>query len=105
MREDAQPAELWEFSDGGPGMIGVIPSVTSPFCANCNRLRITADGHLRTCLFSVTETDLKALLRQGASDRDLEAVIRPAVWAKEAGHRINEEDFVRPQRSMSMIGG
>jgi cyclic pyranopterin phosphate synthase len=100
-----QPATLWRFADGAPGSVGVIPSVTAPFCGNCNRLRLTADGQLRTCLFSLGETDLKALVRGGSSDEDLEAAIRQAVWGKEPGHRINEDDFVRPERSMSMIGG
>jgi GTP 3',8-cyclase len=83
----------------------VIASVTEPFCETCNRLRLTAEGEFRTCLFALGETDLREPLRSGASDADLEAAIRAAVWAKWSGHRINHPDFVQPERSMSMIGG
>jgi len=100
-----EPATLWRFADGAPGSVGVIPSVSSPFCDSCNRLRVTADGQMRTCLFSIVETDLRAIVRGGGTDDDLAEAIKAAVWKKEAGHRINEEDFVRPERSMSMIGG
>jgi cyclic pyranopterin phosphate synthase len=100
-----EPATVWRFSDGAPGSVGVIPSVSAPFCESCNRVRITADGQLRNCLFSIVETDLREIVRSGGSDEDLAEAIRAAVWAKEAGHRINEKDFVRPERSMSMIGG
>jgi len=100
-----EPASTWRFADGSPGTVGVIPSVSQPFCDTCNRIRITADGQLRTCLFSLTETDLKSLLRSGASDGELTQAMAGAVWTKQAGHRINEADFVRPARSMSMIGG
>lgn len=100
-----EPATVWRFSDGAPGSVGVIPSVSEPFCSSCNRIRITADGQFRTCLFSIDETDLRAILRSGGSDEDLAAAVRGAVLKKEAGHRINEADFVRPERSMSMIGG
>lgn len=106
-REDrgVEPAAVWRFADGAPGSVGVIPSVTEPFCDSCNRIRLTADGQFRTCLFSLVETDLRAIVRNGGSDDEVaEAVIR-AVGAKEDGHRINEPDFVRPERSMSMIGG
>jgi len=99
------PATRFEFADGAPGELGFINSVSQPFCSRCNRVRITADGQLRTCLFSVTETDLRSPLRTGADDAELERVIREAVWHKEPGHRINEPDFVRPARSMSQIGG
>jgi cyclic pyranopterin phosphate synthase len=99
------PATRFQFADGAPGELGFINSVSAPFCARCNRVRITADGQLRTCLFSITETDLRGPLRAGASDAELERIIRDAVWRKEPGHRINEPDFVRPQRSMSQIGG
>jgi cyclic pyranopterin phosphate synthase len=99
------PASRFGFGDGAPGELGFINSVSAPFCERCNRVRITADGQLRTCLFSVTETDLRAPLRSGASDAELERAIRDAVWHKEPGHRINEPDFVRPARSMSQIGG
>jgi GTP 3',8-cyclase len=99
------PAVRFQFADGAPGELGFINSVSAPFCTRCNRVRITADGQLRTCLFSVTETDLRGPLRGGADDAELERVIRDAVWRKEPGHRINEPDFVRPARSMSQIGG
>jgi cyclic pyranopterin phosphate synthase len=100
-----EPAAVWRFTDGVPGRVGFIASVTEPFCDNCNRIRITADGQLRNCLFSLHETDLRALVRNGAPDEEIEGAIRENVGAKWAGHRINEEDFVRPDRSMSMIGG
>jgi cyclic pyranopterin phosphate synthase len=99
------PARRYVFRDGSPGSIGVIPSVTEPFCGDCNRIRITADGQFRTCLFAQEETDLRALLRQGASDRDIAEVIREAVARKWAGHSIGQAGFRRPERSMSMIGG
>lgn len=107
VREDRgiEPAAVWRFADGAPGRVGVIPSVTEPFCSSCNRIRLTADGQFRTCLFSLVETDLRAVLRNGGSDEQAAGAIRGAVGAKEAGHRINEPDFVRPERSMSMIGG
>ena len=100
-----EPATMYRFADGAPGAIGVIPSVTDPFCGSCNRIRITADGAFRTCLFALEETDLRGMLRAGATDDDLVVAIRRAVAGKWAGHRINESDFVRPARSMSAIGG
>ena len=100
-----EPATTYRFADGAPGTIGVIPSVTAPFCATCDRLRLTSDGQLRACLFSLEETDLKSLLRSGASDRTIESAARACIAAKWAGHRIGEDDFVKPARSMSMIGG
>ncbi len=100
-----EPAKTYRFADGAPGRVGVIPSVTEPFCADCNRIRLTADGHLRTCLFSVEETDLRSMLRNGADDDEVAAAIRAAVVRKWAGHAIGSPDFLRPQRSMSMIGG
>jgi cyclic pyranopterin phosphate synthase len=101
----AEPATRFRFADGSPGALGVIASVTEPFCDTCNRLRITADGQLRACLFAMQEADLRTPLRAGASDAEIEAVIRAAVWAKWEGHKINHPDFERPSRSMSMIGG
>jgi cyclic pyranopterin phosphate synthase len=100
-----EPATTYGFADAAPGSIGVIASVTEPFCDTCNRLRITAEGELRACLFSMEETDLRESLRSGASDQELEALIRRTVWAKWEGHKINHPDFERPNRSMSMIGG
>jgi cyclic pyranopterin phosphate synthase len=85
--------------------VGIIAPVSEPFCGHCNRLRLTADGKLRTCLFSLDENDIKRLLRGGGSDPDLAALLRDRVQHKEAGHRIGRADFVQPQRSMSCIGG
>ena len=101
----AEPATSYRFADGAPGRIGVIASVTEPFCDTCNRLRITAEGQVRACLFALEETDLRAPMRAGATDTELAALIRANVWRKWSGHRINHPDFVQPQRSMSMIGG
>ena len=100
----AAPADRWRYLDGG-GSIGVIPSVTKPFCGDCDRVRLTADGQFRTCLFSTGESDLRAALRRGESDDQLAARIESAVAGKWAGHHINQVDFVRPARSMSQIGG
>ena len=83
----------------------MIASVTEPFCDTCNRLRLTAEGQVRACLFSLEETDLRGPMRDGATDEELAALIRAAVWRKWSGHRINHADFVQPARSMSMIGG
>jgi len=102
---DHEPATSFAFADGSPGGIGVIASVTEPFCDSCNRLRVTAEGQVRACLFALEETDLRGPLRSGASDREIEQLIRAAVWRKWSGHRINHADFVQPERSMSMIGG
>jgi cyclic pyranopterin phosphate synthase len=99
------PSRDYVFSDGAPGKIGFINSVSAPFCDQCNRIRITADGKLRTCLFSVDETDLSVLLRGKASDDEIAATIRRAVWDKEPGHKIDQPDFVPASRSMSQIGG
>ena len=100
-----EPATTYRFSDGAPGGIGVIASVTEPFCDTCNRLRLTAEGQFRSCLFSLDEVDLRGPLRSGASDEELASLIRGGVERKWAGHRINHPDFVRPAKSMSMIGG
>jgi GTP 3',8-cyclase len=98
------PAERFVYRDGG-GEIGVIPSVTRPFCGSCDRIRLTADGQLRACLFAVDEVDLRAVLRSGGSDDDLVAEVRRCVAGKWAGHMIGQVTFVRPRRSMSQIGG
>ena len=103
--DEPDPASTYVFADGSPGSIGVISSVTEPFCDTCNRLRLTSDGQFRACLFSLDEVDLRGPLRTGATDDDLRALIRAGVWRKWEGHRINHPDFVRPARSMSMIGG
>lgn len=100
-----EPARVYAFADGSQGTVGAISSVTEPFCSSCNRIRITADGGFRTCLFATEETDLRALLRDGASDDEILSAISKAVAGKWAGHHINAKDFERPARSMSMIGG
>ncbi len=103
-REPSATARVYHFADG-QGHIGFINPVSEPFCADCNRVRLTADGRLRTCLFSLNETDLRAPLRTGASDADLEQIIRDAVWRKELKHHVGEPGFIQPARSMSAIGG
>jgi cyclic pyranopterin phosphate synthase len=103
-RERHGTSRRWRFADGR-GEIGFISPVTEPFCGDCNRIRLTAEGELRTCLFSMTETDLRGPLRSGATDADLEAIIRDAVWRKELKHHVNDPGFVQPERTMSRIGG
>jgi cyclic pyranopterin phosphate synthase len=103
-REPHSTARVFRFADGG-GEIGFVNPVSEPFCADCNRLRLTADGKLRTCLFSIRETDLREPLRSGATDDDLAAIVRDAAWRKELKHRVNEPGFVAPPRTMSAIGG
>ncbi|HET9724254.1 MAG TPA: GTP 3',8-cyclase MoaA [Actinomycetota bacterium] len=102
---DHEPSTSYRFADGASGGIGVIASVTQPFCDTCNRLRLTAEGELRACLFALEEADLRGPLRAGATDRELEQLIRENVRLKWSGHRINHPDFVQPDRSMSAIGG
>jgi len=102
--DDHAPAERFRFVDGG-GEIGVISSVTQPFCGTCNRLRLTADGAVRNCLFSDDESDVRRALRSGEPDETIERQLRRAVWGKRPGHGIDEPGFLRPVRSMSMIGG
>jgi cyclic pyranopterin phosphate synthase len=103
-RERHGTARRYRFADG-TGEIGFISPVSEPFCGDCNRIRLTAEGELRTCLFSMTETDLREPLRAGATDAELEAIIRDAVWAKELKHHVNDPGFVQPARTMSRIGG
>ena len=103
-REPSATARIYRFADGA-GEIGFINPVSEPFCADCNRIRLTADGKLRTCLFSLHETDLRGPLRSGAADDDLEEIIRSAVWRKELKHHVNEPGFRPPARTMSAIGG
>jgi cyclic pyranopterin phosphate synthase len=105
VQRSAEPASTFTFEDGAPGSIGFISSVSEPFCDSCNRIRLTADGQLRVCLFALDETDLRGPLRHGVPDEDLETLVGQAVWAKWAGHRINHPDFVQPVRTMSSIGG
>jgi cyclic pyranopterin phosphate synthase len=103
-REHSGTARRWRFADG-IGELGFISPVSEPFCGDCNRIRITAEGELRTCLFSMTETDLRAPLRDGSSDAEIERIVRDAVWRKELKHRVNDPGFVQPVRTMSQIGG
>jgi len=103
-REPHATARVYRFADGR-GSIGFINPVSEPFCGDCNRIRLTADGRLRTCLFSLNETDLRAPLRAGADDAELEQIVRDAVWRKELKHHVNEPGFVQPLRTMSAIGG
>ncbi|MGB8382165.1 MAG: GTP 3',8-cyclase MoaA [Dermatophilaceae bacterium] len=98
------PAERF-LVDGGPATVGVVASVTAPFCGACDRTRLTADGQVRNCLFSQRETDLRGPLRDGASDAELAALIREETWRKAAGHGIGRPDFHQPARPMSSIGG
>jgi GTP 3',8-cyclase len=103
--ERSETARKYRFADGAPGEIGLIAPVTQPFCGYCSRIRLTADGKLRTCLFSKEDHDLRELLREGASDEEVVTYIRSVVNEKEQGHRINEPDFVPPSRTMVFIGG
>ncbi|MFJ7963917.1 GTP 3',8-cyclase MoaA [Streptomyces sp. NPDC096324] len=98
------PAERW-IVDGGPHRVGVIASVTRPFCAACDRTRLTADGQVRTCLFATEETDLRGALRSGAPDEEIARVWRVAMWGKKAGAGLDDPSFVQPDRPMSAIGG
>ena len=100
----SETAKRWRFSDGR-GEIGIIAPVSEPFCGHCNRIRLTADGKIRTCLFSVTEHDLRSRLRDGTSDEALGEWLKEVVWQKEARHHIGEPEFIAPPRSMSCIGG
>lgn len=103
-REPSATARVYRFADG-QGQIGFINPVSEPFCGDCNRIRVTADGNLRTCLFSLHETSLRDPLRSGASDDELAQLIRDAVWRKELKHHVNDPGFVQPARTMSAIGG
>ena len=100
----SETARRWTFADGR-GEIGIIAPVSEPFCGHCNRLRLTADGKIRTCLFSVVEHDLRTRLRNGATDAELRDYLQEVVWQKEDRHHIGEPDFVQPERTMSCIGG
>jgi len=104
-RDDpSQPAVDYQFVDGG-GQVGFINPITQPFCGDCNRLRLTAEGQVRNCLFSTTEWDARAVLRRGGDDDQLAQLIRQCVAAKKPGHGIDSDQFVRPQRAMFQIGG
>lgn len=103
--ESSETARRYRFADGASGEIGLIAPVTQPFCGHCSRIRLTADGKLRTCLFSKEDHDLRGLLREGATDDEVIAYIKSIVHEKEEGHRINAPDFVPPSRTMVFIGG
>jgi GTP 3',8-cyclase len=103
-REPSATARVYRFADG-QGEVGFINPVSEPFCGDCNRIRLTADGRLRTCLFSLNETDLRGPLRAQATDAELEQIIRDAVWRKELKHHVGEPGFIQPARTMSAIGG
>jgi cyclic pyranopterin phosphate synthase len=103
--EASETARKYRFADGAPGEIGLIAPVTQPFCGYCSRIRLTADGKLRTCLFSKDDHDLRSFLREGATDEDIAMYIRSIVMEKEVGHRINASDFHAPSRTMVFIGG
>ena len=103
-RDPRAPASEYRYTDGG-GRLGFIASVTKPFCLNCNRLRLTADGHLRYCLFAIDETDVKGLLRNGCTDEQIAAAFHANVAAKWIGHEINSSKFIPPPRPMYAIGG
>jgi GTP 3',8-cyclase len=103
-RERHGTARRYRFADG-VGAMGFISPVSEPFCGDCNRIRLTAEGELRTCLFSLHETDLRGPLRAGATDAELEAIVRDAVWRRELKHHVNDPGFVQPARTMSRIGG
>ena len=98
-------SQRYRFADATSGRIGIIAPVTRPFCGACNRLRVTAEGAVRPCLFSNTEWDLRPVLRSGASKADVAAFLRDAVYTKQAGHGIGNENFQQPARGMSAIGG
>jgi cyclic pyranopterin phosphate synthase len=100
----SQPARDFRFADGG-GVVGFINPVTQPFCSDCNRLRLTAEGQVRNCLFSTVEWDARAVLRQGGGERELVQLLRDCVSAKKAGHGINSDEFYKPERAMFQIGG
>lgn len=102
--DPSAPATLYRYLDGG-GTVGVIASVTRPFCGHCDRIRLTADGQIRTCLFALKEYDFRRAMRAGADDAEIERLLRAAVWRKEPGHLINSPLFRQPDRGMSAIGG
>ena len=104
IEDPSQPATDYAFADGR-GQIGFINPVTQPFCHNCNRLRLTAEGRVRNCLFSTVEWDAREILRGGGSDDDLAALVAASIGAKRAGHGIDSEEFVKPARAMYQIGG
>ncbi|QQS39800.1 MAG: GTP 3',8-cyclase MoaA [Acidobacteriota bacterium] len=108
LKKDSRGTETawrYRFADGAPGEIGIIAPVTEMFCGQCSRIRLTADGQIRTCLFSTVEHDLREVIRGADSDEEIEEFIRAVTLTKEASHHINDTDFVQPERTMSFIGG
>ena len=103
--ENSSTSDTYVFADGRPGRIGLIAPVTRPFCGQCSRLRITADGQIRPCLFSLSEFDVRAVLRSGRDDEAVERFLIDATWQKQAGHGITSPEFTQPARPMSAIGG
>ena len=103
--ERSSTSETYVFADGRPGTIGLIAPVTRPFCGQCSRLRITADGQVRPCLFSTDEFDLRAVLRRGGRNAEIEQFLIDSTWSKQAGHGITSPGFVQPDRPLSAIGG
>jgi len=101
----SETAQRYRFADGGPGEIGLVAPVSEPFCGKCSRIRLTADGKIRTCLFSRVDHDVRGLLRAGAPDADIAAEVERILWMKEDGHHINDPDFVPANRTMVFIGG
>jgi len=101
----SETAWKYVFADGAPGEIGIIAPVTEMFCGACSRIRLTADGQIRTCLFSTTEHDLRGIVRSGASRNEIAQFIENVALKKEPRHHINDADFVQPSRTMSFIGG
>lgn len=104
LERGSAPAARWRYTDGG-GEVGVIATVTEAFCDSCDRIRLTAEGKFRNCLFAVTEYDMRSMLRSGATDDDIAAALEGAVMDKWAGHQIGQVHFIRPKKSMSQIGG
>jgi cyclic pyranopterin phosphate synthase len=105
VKRESETSARYRFADGGPGEIGIIAPVTEPFCGACSRIRLTADGQIRTCLFSTVEHSLRDYLRSGATRDEIIDYIKSVVMKKEPRHRINDPDFVQPTRTMSFIGG
>jgi cyclic pyranopterin phosphate synthase len=103
-QDPSAPATVYRYRDGS-GTVGVIASVTRPFCGHCDRIRLTADGQIRTCLFSLKEYDFRNAMRAGADDEEIRRLLYAAVWRKEPGHLINSPFFRQPERGMSAIGG
>ncbi len=101
----SETAWKYEFADGGKGEIGIIAPVTEMFCGACSRIRLTADGQIRTCLFSTSEHNLRDILRNGATREEIVGFVKDAVTKKEPRHHINDAEFVQPTRTMSFIGG